>query len=195
MTDRDTQTAEWYAAKYGEYATNRLAVEALELAHDAVIVDVGCGTGSALRHAAAAVSRGRLIGVDPVPRMIELAREKTAGHPAAARIEFRLGSAEDLPIDDAMADVVLAFDSFDHWQDTARGLSEVRRVLRPTGRLVFVRDAGVPGASAARRTLLAAVDRVGFAVTAERRIEAEGVEFTMWICEAVDQPAVERTPI
>jgi ubiquinone/menaquinone biosynthesis C-methylase UbiE len=186
MTDWDAETAEWYAANYGEYATNRLAVEALELAHDAVLVDVGCGTGSALRHAAAAVSGGRLIGVDPVPRMLELAREKTAGHPAAARIEFRLGSSENLPVDDAAADVVLAFDSFDHWQDTARGLSEVRRVLRPAGRLVFVRDAGVPGASEARRTLVDAVARAGFLVTTERRIEADGVSFTMWICETTE---------
>ena len=125
-------------------------MEALELEPDSVVVDVGCGTGSALRHAASAVTEGSLIGVEPVPRMIELAQEQTESHPAAPRIEFRLGPAEDLPVDDAAADVVLAFDSFDHWQDRARGLSEIRRILRPAGRLIVVKDAGVPGGSLRR---------------------------------------------
>jgi SAM-dependent methyltransferase len=185
MTEWDAEAAEWYAANYGGYATNRIAVEALELEPDSVVVDVGCGTGSALRHAASAVTEGSLIGVDPVPRMIELAQEQTASHPAAARIEFRLGPAEDLPVGDAAADVVLAFDSFDHWQDTARGFGEIRRILRPAGRLVVVRDAGVPGARDARRALLDALDPAGFVVSREEQIEGEDVRFTLWICEAV----------
>jgi ubiquinone/menaquinone biosynthesis C-methylase UbiE len=186
MNEWDAETAEWYAANYGEHATNRLAVEALELEPDSLVVDVGCGTGSALRHAASTVTQGSLIGVDPVPRMIELARERTAGHSAATRIEFRLGSAEDLPVDDAAADVVLAFDSFDHWQDKARGLSEIQRILRPAGRLVVVKDASVPGGQGARRAFVDALARAGFVVSREEQIEGEDVGFTLWICEAID---------
>ena len=186
MNDWDAETAEWYAANYGEVATNRLAVEALELESDSLVVDVGCGTGSALRHAASIITQGSLIGVDPVPRMIELARERTDGHPAAPRIEFRLGSAEDLPVDDAAADVVLAFDSFDHWQDKARGLREIRRILRPAGRLVVVKDASVPGERGARRAFVDALARAGFVVSREEQIEGEDVRFTLWICKAID---------
>ena len=185
MNEWDAETAEWYAANYGEYATNRLAVEALALEPDSVVVDVGCGTGSALRHAASVVTEGRLIGVDPVPRMIELAQEQTASDPAAPRIEFRLGPAEDLPVDDAAADVVLAFDSFDHWQDKGRGLSEIRRILRPAGRLVVVKDASVPGERGARRAFVDALAQAGLVVSREEQIEGEGVRFTLWICEAV----------
>ena len=186
MTKWDADTAEWYAANYGDYATNRLAVEALELERDSVIVDVGCGTGSALRHAASAATHGRLIGVDPVPRMIEIAQEETVGHPAERRIEFRPGSAEDLPVDDAAADVVFAFDSFDHWQDKDRGLEEIHRILRPTGRLVVVKDESVPGAGEARQAFVDALARTGFAVSREERVNGEGVRFTLWICQAAD---------
>jgi ubiquinone/menaquinone biosynthesis C-methylase UbiE len=188
MSEWDAETAEWYAANYGDYATNRLAVEALavELEPDSLLVDVGCGTGSALRHAASTITRGSLIGVDPVQRMLELARERTADHPAAPRIEFRLGSAEDLPVDDAAADVVLAFDSFDHWQNRRRGLREIRRIMRPAGRFVVVKDASVPGAREARRALLDALDRAGFAVAREEQIAGDDVRFTLWICEAMD---------
>ena len=185
MNEWDAETAEWYAANYGEYATNRLAVEALELKPDSLVVDVGCGTGSALRRAASTITQGSLIGVDPVLRMIEIARERTAGHPAEPRIEFRLGAAEDLPVDDAAADVVLAFDSFDHWEDRARGLSEIRRILRPAGRLVVVKDASVPGAQGAHRTLVNALSRAGFVVSREEQIEGDDVRFTLWECEVL----------
>lgn len=184
MSKWDADTADWYARKYGEYATNRLAVDALDLAPTITVVDVGCGTGAALRRAAAVVTRGRLIGVDPVPRMLEIARERTASHPVGARVEFREGAAEALPVEDAVADVVFAFDSFDHWLDQRGGLGEVRRVLRPQGRLVVVKDGGVPGGGAARRAFVKSLADAGFQVIEERRIEDEGVSFAMWICGA-----------
>ncbi|NJK31276.1 MAG: class I SAM-dependent methyltransferase [Deltaproteobacteria bacterium] len=81
MSEWTAETAEWYAKKYGEYPTNRLTVEHLELAPDAVVLDVGCGTAAALRHAATKVTTGSLIGVDPVPRMVEIAKERLASHP------------------------------------------------------------------------------------------------------------------
>ena len=182
MTDWDSETAEWYAANYGEYATNRLAVDELDLPADAVIVDVGCGTGSALRHAASNVPRGNLIGIDPVPRMIEIAREQTANHPGSARIEFREGSAEQLPVEDDTANFVFAFDSLDHWHDVEKGFSEIRRILRPDGHLVIVKDGGVPGAAEARRAFISTVESAGFMVEEERELNLEGISFALWTC-------------
>ncbi len=181
MSEWTAETADRYAAKYGEYATNRLAVAELELASDATVVDLGCGTGAALRHAALQVTDGTLIGVDPIPRVVEIARERTAADPNASRIEIRSGCAEALPVDDAFADVVLAFDSFDHWNDVQAGFDEVRRILRPAGRFVVVKDGGLPDGSKAKRTLVAALANAGFEVLSERNIEKEGVAFTMWV--------------
>jgi ubiquinone/menaquinone biosynthesis C-methylase UbiE len=182
MTEWDSESADWYAANYGEYATNRLAVDELDLAVGATVVDVGCGTGSALRHAASGVKEGSLIGIDPVPRMIEIARERSADHPAAARIEYREGSAEDLPVRDDSADYVFAFDSIDHWQDVDRGLDEVRRILKPGGQLAVVKDGAVPGSAESRRGLAGVLEGAGFVVVDQRQIAAEGVSFTLWIC-------------
>ena len=178
----DAETAEWYAEKYGEYATNRLAVDEVTIPADAIVVDVGCGTGAALRHAARYVTVGRLVGVDPVPRMIEIAREKTAGHPGADRIEYRVGAAESLPVEDDSADLVLAFDSMDHWDDRGRGLAEVKRVLRPGGRLLVVKDAGVPDSKAARETLADELRQAGLDVIEHRDVHSEGVRFGLWVC-------------
>ncbi len=182
MGEWNAETAEWYAKKYGEYATNRLAVDALEVSPDAVIVDVGCGTGAALRHVAPRVPDGTLIGVDPIPRMIEIAHERAASHPEGARIDFREGPAEKLPVDDASADVVFAFDSIDHWQDLERGLAEIRRVLKHAGQLVVVKDGGVPSGAKARAAFLSQLEASGFDVTSEQALDGEDVSFTMWLC-------------
>ncbi len=174
MSDWNSESAEWYAEKYGEYATNRLAIDRLQLPADAAILDIGCGTGAALRHAAAQGARGPLVGVDPVPRMIEIAEERRGDSP----LRLLVGAAEALPVEDSSFDVVLAFDSYDHWKDPPRGLAEVRRVLRPGGRFFVVKDGGVP----ALRSFTAQVRAAGFRVENEAQIEAEDVVFTLWRC-------------
>jgi len=181
MSEWNAETAEWYAANYGDYPTNRLAVNELDLQHNVSIVDVGCGTGAALRYAALKVTAGNLTGIDPVPRMIEIARKLTEQHPAQNRIDFRVGSAEDLPLGNGLADYVFAFDSIDHWQDIGRGLGEIRRILKPDGSLILVKDKGVPGANEALARLGKDLDSAGFDVVEQREIHAE-VRFSLWVC-------------
>lgn len=182
MSEWNAETAEWYAAKYGEYATNRLAADAVEVAPDAVVVDVGCGTGAALRRVAPRVPHGTLIGLDPIPRMVEIARERASEDPNDHRIEFREAPAERLPLEDDSADVIFAFDSIDHWQDKAAGLREIRRVLRPGGRLVVVKDGGLPGGAKAKQGFLAELARSGLTVVQEKDLAEDDVTCTMWVC-------------
>lgn len=184
MHEWNAETAEWYAEKYGEYATNRLAVDAIEVQPDAVVVDVGCGTGSALRRISPRVPQGRLVGIDPIPRMLEIARERATTDPNGPRIEFHRAPAEQLPLADDFADLVFAFDSFDHWQDKSAGLNEIKRVLRPGGRFVVVKDGGIPSATAAKREFLAMLDHAGFLGRTEQELSEDDVACTMWIFSA-----------
>lgn len=185
MSGWTAETAEWYAERYGEYATNRLAADATEVAPDAVVVDVGCGTGSALRRIAPRVPDGMLIGLDPIPRMLEIARERASVDPNGHRIQFREAPAERLPLEDASTDLVFAFDSIDHWQDKAAGLREIRRVLRPDGRLVVVKDGGLPGGAKAKLTFLAELRRSGLKVVLESDLVDGDVRCTVWTCGTV----------
>jgi SAM-dependent methyltransferase len=124
MSEWNAEAAEWYAENYGDYPTIRLAVDQLDLWDQAAVVDVGCGTGSALRHTASKTAGGVFIGIDPVQRMIEIARERTREHELTDQIEFRVGSSGQLPVDGGFAECVFAFDSIDHWQDVDKGLKE-----------------------------------------------------------------------
>ena len=71
----------------------------------------------------------RVVGVDASPEMLNRA-------PRTERIEYVEASAEDLPFGADLFDLVTVASAF-HWFDRSRFLSEARRVLRATGRLVI----------------------------------------------------------
>lgn len=179
MSQWTNDTAEWYAEKYGEYPTNRLALDSIKFAQNSVVVDIGCGTGAALRHIASLAPRAELIGIDPVDRMIEIAQERASKHPEGARLQFRQGAAELLPVEDETVDLVLAFDSIDHWTNRRKGLQEVQRILKHTGKLVIVKDGGVPKS---QNDLTRELKQAQFAVESQQLIEAENITFTVWEC-------------
>lgn len=106
-------------------------VERLALKAGDRVLDVGCGTGRLTRWIAELVGpEGRVVGIDPLPERIALARAHGAG------LHFEVGQAEDLgAFADASFDAVSMSAVF-HWvADKSRALAEIRRVLRPGGRL------------------------------------------------------------
>ena len=94
------------------------------------VLDLGCGSGAFT--AAVAESGARAVGAEVAATAVRLAR---ARHPA---IEFALVPIDGpLPFEDGSFEVVWASDVIEHVADTARWLSEVRRVLAPRGRLLL----------------------------------------------------------
>ncbi|MCV7278918.1 class I SAM-dependent methyltransferase [Mycolicibacterium flavescens] len=110
----------------------RLAAESTAVGPEDTVVDIGCGPGGAARVAA---RRGAaVIGVDPAPVMLRLARAVTRH----GTIAWTTGTAESVPLPDASATVVWSLATVHHWQDVEAGLHEARRVLAPGGRLLAV---------------------------------------------------------
>jgi ubiquinone/menaquinone biosynthesis C-methylase UbiE len=106
---------------------------------DSVPLDIGCGTGFHLPRFAA--SARRVIGVEPHPPLLELARRRVASLPGpqSSKILLRAGTAQRLPVPDASVDVVHARWAYFFGPGCEPGLSEVRRVLRRGG-TAFVID-------------------------------------------------------
>jgi arsenite methyltransferase len=99
------------------------------------VLDLGSGAGLDAARAAAAVGpRGRVIGVDMTPAMLERSRE-AAGRLGIDNVEFREGMIEDLPVADASVDVVISNCVINLSVDKARVLREIERVLVPLGRM------------------------------------------------------------
>jgi SAM-dependent methyltransferase len=112
-------------------------IELAELRPGEHVLDVACGTGVVTRLAAEQVGGGAVAGVDINPGMLQVARN-VAGDTA---IEWHEASAEALPLGDATFDVALCQMGLQFFPDRPGALREMRRVLRPGGRVVI----NVPG--------------------------------------------------
>lgn len=106
----------------------------LDLLDPALVVgDLGCGTGN-LSEVLAPVVR-RVVAVDESGAMLTAARKRLA---AFENTDVRSGSLEALPVDDAELDVALMFMVTHFVLEPAKVLSEVRRALKPNGRLLIL---------------------------------------------------------
>src|SRR5262245_11595650 len=101
------------------------------------VVDVGSGAGFDSFIAAGQVGPGgQVTGVDMTPEMLAKARQ-TAAALGLGHVEFREGLAEALPVEDGWADVVISNGVINLCADKQAVFAEIRRVLRPGGRLQF----------------------------------------------------------
>jgi len=99
------------------------------------VVDVGCGAGlDSLIAARMVAPTGHVIGVDMTPTMLAKAAA-SARAMALGNVEFRAGLGEQLPVEDAWADVVISNGVLNLIPDKSAALAEMARVLRPGGRL------------------------------------------------------------
>ena len=121
----------------------RLAERLSELAAGDAVADIGCGPGTAVRLAARLGAS--VVGVDPAPVMLRLARFLTWRSTHAVR--YVEGSAEALPLPDSSVSVAWSIACVHHWADLDAGLQEARRVLKPRGRLVAIERLTRPGAA------------------------------------------------
>jgi SAM-dependent methyltransferase len=101
------------------------------------VVDVGSGAGFDTFVAADQVGgSGRVVGVDMTAEMLDKSR-LTATTLGLDHVEFRQGLAEDLPVEDGWADVVISNGVINLCADKRAVLDEIHRVLRPGGALQF----------------------------------------------------------
>ncbi len=101
------------------------------------VLDVGCGAGIDSLVAAAMVGpNGKVVGVDLIPEMLERAKENLQ-LTTFANVTFEKASAEDLPFPDSSFDVVISNGVINLIPDKLKALKEVRRVLKPFGRLMM----------------------------------------------------------
>jgi SAM-dependent methyltransferase len=97
------------------------------------VLDVGCGTGNA---SLAAARRGAIVtGVDPAPRLVEVATRRAADE--GLRATFSSGNATDLPFETGSFDAALSVFALIFADDAERASGEIARVVRPGGRIVL----------------------------------------------------------
>ena len=148
----------WFDRWAGRYESNPIsqwlqeiqnqALEALELGPTDRLLDVGCGTGVAVRRAATTVKE--TIGIDVSPAMVAEARKLAAG---LSNVSFLQANSARLPFDDESFTAVLCSTSFHHYAEPARAVREMARVQNSKGRLVIA-DGN------AERRIVQVIDRI-----------------------------------
>jgi ubiquinone/menaquinone biosynthesis C-methylase UbiE len=107
------------------------------------VLEVGIGSGLNLPFYRPAVQQ--VIGLEPSPKLLAMARRAAGAQ--TGRVQFVEGSAERIPLDGASVDTVVTTWTLCSIPDAARALAEMRRVLRPHGRLLFVEHGRAPEAN------------------------------------------------
>lgn len=133
MREAYARLANVYDAKWAFYveASVRETLSRLALFPGDRVLEVGCGTGALLRKISETGADLELHGADPVPEMLAIARKRL---PESVRLQEAW--AEALPYPDGGLDVVVSCNMFHYIREPEKALAEMRRVLRPGGRLV-----------------------------------------------------------
>ena len=106
------------------------ALGAVVAARPGRVLEVGCGTGEFAARLVQALPDAEVVALDQSQRLVDLT--------ARRGVTAQVGDVQRLPFDDGSFDVVTALWMLHYVTDLARGLAELRRVLRPGGLLVAV---------------------------------------------------------
>lgn len=134
------------------------------------VLEIGIGSGLNLPFYSSEVRR--VHGVDPSAELQRLARKRAAGH--SAEIDFVLQSADEpLPFGDASMDTVVMTWTLCSIPNPPKALGEMRRVLKSTGRLIFIEHGRSPdrGVAAWQDRLTPAWKRIGGGCHLNRKVD------------------------
>jgi len=135
----------WLMSFGQEPGIRRDTIKAAAIQEGESVLDVGCGTGTLTLAAKRRAGAGQVCGIDASAEMIEVARGKAAK--GGREVDFRVALIEEIPYPDESFDVVLSSLMLHHLPDDlkGKGFEEMRRVLKPGGRLLAVDLSGSKG--------------------------------------------------
>lgn len=131
---RDTwELAELYERhSVPQFNNGKVLISALNISSGDRVLDIGVGTGRLAAYVAEIVGpSGYVLGIDPLPHRVEIAKSKSIGN-----FEAHVGCAEDLSLFLSSSFDVVYLNSVFHWVDEKpRALAEIFRVLKTRGQL------------------------------------------------------------
>lgn len=164
------------------------------------VFELGCGGGINQKFYRSGEITG-FAGIDPSPKLLDYAREQARENALSATADIREGFGENIPFDDDSFDSVVTTFTLCSVDDHGKTLSELRRILKPDGLLIFAehgsaKDAGVRkwqrgiepvwkrlmGNCHLTRPIADAIERAGFRVErANRRYMPRVPRFMGWV--------------
>jgi ubiquinone/menaquinone biosynthesis C-methylase UbiE len=113
------------------------AIALLELAPDAIVADVGAGSGYYAFRLAPRLPRGKVVAVDIQPEMLAFLRAESARR-GVTNVEPHLGAVDDVKLPAGSLDAALMVDAYHEFDHPAEMLASLRAALKPKGRIYLV---------------------------------------------------------
>jgi ubiquinone/menaquinone biosynthesis C-methylase UbiE len=112
----------------------------IQIKPDFIILDVGCGGGKTIGRLARQAHQGGVFGIDYSKDMVKYSKEQNLQLVKEGRIGLTQASVEKLCFQNDFFDLVTAIETYYFWPNVQTAFKEIRRVLKPSGRLVIVSE-------------------------------------------------------
>jgi ubiquinone/menaquinone biosynthesis C-methylase UbiE len=147
-----------FARRRSNRQRNRWAVSLLDVQPTDRVLEVGFGPGVAVTELARRATDGQVYGIDHSEVMVRQASRRNAAAVRAGRVHLSRAPVDRLPSFGEPLDAILAVNTVGFWPDPVQRLAELRRLLRPAGRIALVSQPRCPGAT--RDTTTRAADEL-----------------------------------
>ncbi len=107
---------------------------------DYVILDVGSGGGATVNWLAQRAFKGKVFGIDYSADMVEYSKKINKKLITQNRVEIIEGSVGKMGFSDNLFDLVTAIETYYFWPNFTEALQEIKRVLKPDGKLLMVNE-------------------------------------------------------
>ncbi|PMB44818.1 methyltransferase type 11 [Fischerella thermalis CCMEE 5201] len=131
------QMADVYDQRWNNYIAKTLSFlkNWAKISPEATVLDIGCGTGEFERLLVAENPQQAITGVDISEEMLLVAKQKCHAYP---NVSYQNASVSALPFADNCFDVIVSSSAFHYFNDPDIALKEMRRVLKPVGKVVIL---------------------------------------------------------
>ncbi|GHO78569.1 hypothetical protein KSD_63400 [Ktedonobacter sp. SOSP1-85] len=118
-------------------------LELLDIQPTDTVLEVGFGAGRGIMLAAAKASAGHVMGIDLSETMVQVAAKRNAQAIRAGRVVLKQGDIATLPFEDQQFDKIMTIHTFYFWPEPSQIVQELRRVLRPGGKMIVTLATGM----------------------------------------------------
>lgn len=122
------------------YQLTGWGLEKVDIKENSIILDVGCGGGKTVNRLARIAQKGKVFGIDYSIDCVNWSKEYNKELIDKGRVKILNASVEKLPFEDEKIDIVSAVETIYFWPDLVSNLMEIKRVLKPEGKMIIINE-------------------------------------------------------